>query len=104
MRSRRYRIPAITRTVGYLAVAAAIAATALHLRHEQATPAPSVSRDPLGAQLARCQAIGMAAMGDRDCEAAWAENRRHFFGDTLPGGDAAGSHAAQSPAGNPKER
>ena len=30
-------------------------------------------------ELARCQAIGMAAKDDAACEAAWAENRRRFF-------------------------
>ena len=35
--------------------------------------------DPLAPELARCQAIGMAAKDDAACEAAWAENRRRFF-------------------------
>ena len=40
---------------------------------------PLHETDPLAAELARCRAIGMAALGDAACKAAWAENRRRFF-------------------------
>ena len=40
---------------------------------------PATESDPLAPELARCQAIGMAAKDDAACEAAWAENRRRFF-------------------------
>ena len=40
---------------------------------------PAAGSDPLALELARCQAIGMAAKDDAACEAAWAENRRRFF-------------------------
>ena len=40
---------------------------------------PAAVSDPLAPELARCQAIGMAAKDDAACEAAWAENRRRFF-------------------------
>jgi conjugative transfer region protein TrbK len=40
---------------------------------------PAASIDPLVAELARCQALGVAALDDASCKAAWAENRRRFF-------------------------
>jgi conjugative transfer region protein TrbK len=84
MRGRTVNIPAIARAAGYVVVAAAIAATALHFRHDDAgalapVQAPSTGSDPLALELARCQSIGMAAKDDAACEAAWAENRRRFF-------------------------
>jgi conjugative transfer region protein TrbK len=48
---------------------------------------PPHETDPLADELARCHAIGMAALEDAACKATWAENRRRFF--------AAGSIAAQ---------
>ena len=84
MRVRPFQIPAIARAAGYAAVAAAIAATVLHLRQDDAGAAatvrtPSIESDPLAPELARCKAIGMPAKDDAACEAAWAENRRRFF-------------------------
>ncbi len=84
MRGRPLQIQAIARATGYALVAAAIAATAFHFRQDGAgtsTPLrmPSIESDPLAPELARCQAIGMAAKDDATCEAAWAENRRRFF-------------------------
>lgn len=39
------------------------------------------SRSPrLEAELLHCQAIGQAGASDADCLAAWAKNRRRFFG------------------------
>jgi conjugative transfer region protein TrbK len=40
---------------------------------------PRHETDPLADELARCRAIGMAAIEDAACKAAWAENRRRFF-------------------------
>ncbi len=84
MRGRPLQIQAIARAAGYVVVAAVIAATALHFRHDGAgapalLPVPSTGSDPLALELARCQSIGMAAKDDATCEAAWAENRRRFF-------------------------
>ena len=84
MRGRPLQIQAIARATGYAFVAAAIAATAFHFRHDvtgASTPVrvPAVESDPLAPELARCQAIGMAAKDDEACEAAWAKNRRRFF-------------------------
>src|SRR5262245_57826890 len=47
-------------------------------------PAPSLSSDPLARELARCGVIGLTAADDSDCKAAWAENRRRFFGSSAP--------------------
>ena len=84
MRGRPLQIQAIARATGYVALATAIAATALHFRYDGTAASmpvrsPSVESDPLAPELARCQAIGMAAKDDVACEAAWAENRRRFF-------------------------
>jgi conjugative transfer region protein TrbK len=79
-------IGAISRCVGYAAVSAAIVAAALHFRQQDLKPrdaagiAASSSSDRLAAELTRCQALGMAAKDDPACTAAWAENRRRFFG------------------------
>jgi conjugative transfer region protein TrbK len=84
MRGRPFQIQAIARAAGYIAVAVAIAAAALHFRQNAAGTAtslrtPSINSDPLAPELARCQSIGMAAKDEAACEAAWAENRRRFF-------------------------
>jgi conjugative transfer region protein TrbK len=84
MRGNLFNWPAIGRAAGYVAVAAAIVAAAVQFRHEDpGRPAPvsppSAAGDTLAPELARCQAIGMAAKDDAGCEAVWAENRRRFF-------------------------
>ena len=84
MRGRLLNIAAVGRAAGFALVAAAIVATSIHFRHEDSSrPAsvstPSASSDSLARELARCQAMGMAAKDDAACEAAWAENRRRFF-------------------------
>jgi len=74
------------RAVGFVALAATIVATAVHFRHDQigaggrvGSAATSMQSNPLARELARCQAIGMAAKDEAACEAAWSENRRRFF-------------------------
>ena len=94
MRRNVPTIAAIGRAAGFVLVAAAIVATAIHVRREEAgrlTPVtgPSGSSDPLARELARCQGIGMAAQVDAACEGAWAENRRRFF-TYRPAGSAGG--------------
>jgi conjugative transfer region protein TrbK len=84
MRGRPLQFQATARATGYVVVAAAIAATAFHFRHDgtgASAPVrmPTAVSDPLAPELARCQAIGMTAKDDAACEAAWAENRRRFF-------------------------
>jgi len=68
-----------------------------HARHAPRM-VPSVATrarpsDELSRELARCQAIGGRAEDDRDCIAAWRENRRRFFG-----GGAVVLRSAPSPA------
>jgi conjugative transfer region protein TrbK len=99
MRGRLFNWPAIGRAAGYPLVAAAIVAAAVQFRHDDTgRPAPvstpSSAGDPLAPELARCQAIGMAAKDDAACEAVWAENRRRFFTygpSVAPVGSAAAS-------------
>ena len=84
MRGPPLQIQAIARAAGYVVMAAAIIATAFHFRHDGTSASapdriPAAVSDPLAPELARCQAIGMAAKDDAACEAAWAENHRRFF-------------------------
>jgi len=79
------RLPARIGAFACLGVAVAMAALAL-----RDTPPPgempqprrdaATSADPLDARLLRCQQAGEAAGSDRDCLAAWSENRRRFLG------------------------
>ncbi len=84
MRVRPINITALARMAGYVAVAAVMAAAALHFRGA-GTDAPEAEHvsapqsDPLAAELSHCQSIGMAAQDDEACTSAWAENRRRFF-------------------------
>ena len=84
MRGRLLDIPAFGRAAGFALVATAIVATTAHFDRHKAEPEPTTARlkpsvDPLAAELARCQSIGIAAQNDVACAAAWAENRRRFF-------------------------
>ena len=105
MRGMLLKIPAVARGAGYVAVAVALAAAALHFRQDRAAPlarppTPAVESDSLAPELARCQAIGMAAKDDAACEAAWAENRRRFFNDH----SATSTPNTQQPAPKPEGR
>jgi conjugative transfer region protein TrbK len=89
MRVRSLDIPAFGRALGLVAIVAALTLAAIRVhRGESVTPllppAPSLSSDPLARELARCRTIGLAAADDLGCEAAWAENRRRFFGSFAP--------------------
>ena len=82
MRTPRLTLTAMSRATGFALVGAAIVATALHLPDDRPTASSITAArpaDPLAAELARCQALGMAAQNDAACTAAWAENRRRFF-------------------------
>ena len=106
MRGRLLNMPAIGRVARFALVAAAIVATAVHLRHDAGRGPIAASRvaltaDPLAAALAHCQAIGISAQGDGLCEAAWAENRRRFFTgrasmDAAAAANTAGAASAQA--------
>jgi len=50
------------------------------LRVGSTTLEPAAVMDPLAAEFARCNRLGTAAADDPACRAAWAENRRRFFG------------------------
>jgi conjugative transfer region protein TrbK len=103
MHNRMLTIPPIGRAAGLILVAAAIfaAAVLLHLQDEPPTaisPPPVAHVDPLAAELARCQALGMAAENDTACDAAWAENRRRFFTlQPVTGGPASEPSTTPSP-------
>lgn len=70
-------------------VAVAITATVLELTREPepqsntvSAPVSSGASDgvPARRELRRCQRLGEAATRDRDCLAAWSENRQRFLG------------------------
>ncbi|MCO6185177.1 putative entry exclusion protein TrbK-alt [Rhizobium sp. L1K21] len=70
-------------------VAVAITATVLEVTREPkpqsnaiSAPAPAglSNDDPARTELRRCQQLGEAATRDRDCLAAWSENRQRFLG------------------------
>ena len=59
------------------------AITLLQRAHHAAPPASTLqhtSDDTLARELARCQSLGRKTEDDSRCLAAWAENRRRFFG------------------------
>jgi conjugative transfer region protein TrbK len=109
MRSVSSRIRAIARVAAYSAVAAAIGATVLTVRHnDRDTPAfaraPATGSDPLASELARCQTIGMSAKDDAACEAAWAENRRRFFTYRPADGATSAQAADRKPAATSEDQ
>jgi conjugative transfer region protein TrbK len=94
-------MPAFVRAAGFAFVATAIVATTAHFDRHKVEPEPTTARlkpsvDPLAAELARCQSIGIAAQNDVACAAAWAENRRRFFTDRPA--DSGAPTAPQQPA------
>jgi conjugative transfer region protein TrbK len=79
-------IGAWARALGLVAVTIATVMASVHFRDNESgivaaakLSFPPHETDPLGAELARCRAIGMAALEDAGCKAAWAENRRRFL-------------------------
>jgi conjugative transfer region protein TrbK len=96
MRWRLFTLSAIRRAAGFGLVTAAIVATAMNFDRPKAEPEwtairPSASVDPLADELARCQALGIAALDDASCKAIWAENRRRFFTYQPGDGETAGT-------------
>ncbi len=84
MRARLLNLPAVARARGFVLVAIAIVAAALHFRAPARRTGPSAADAPaapdaLAEELRRCQLIADQAKDDPACEAAWAENRRRFF-------------------------
>jgi conjugative transfer region protein TrbK len=108
MSGRPLDIPAFGRAAGFALVATAIVATTAHFDRRKAEPEPTTARlkpsaDPLAAELARCQSIGIAAQNDVACAAAWAENRRRFFIDR-PAESGARTASQQLALPNPEDR
>jgi len=110
MRIAALGIGAFARAIGILVALAALVAAAFHLRSSEPQITVRVDsdpfaplNDPLAGELARCRALGMAAVQDPACEAAWKENRRRFFGDAAaapappPAPNAAPSGATSEP-------
>ena len=109
MRVHSLEIRAFGRALGLIAIALLVILAALRVhRGESFTPslppAPSLSADPLARELARCRAIGLAAADDADCKAAWAENRRRFFGSSAPDAAATPQKSETTPAAKPEGR
>ena len=89
MHVRSLEVRAFGRALGLFAIALLVIMAALRIHRGEgftpsAPPAPFLSSDPLTRELERCRAIGLAAANDADCKAAWAENRRRFFGSPAP--------------------
>jgi|SRR5581483_6808297 len=84
MSFRFLNLAAVARAFGFVLVAIAIVAAALHFRppprrtEPRAADVPATP-DPLAQELKRCQLIADQAKDDPACEAAWAESRRRFF-------------------------
>ena len=107
MHGRPLDIAAFGRAAGFVLVAAAIIAIAVRFDPHKTEPSPNATTsaptaDPLAAELARCQSIGMAAEDDSACASVWAENRRRFF--TYRPADAAGLTTAAPALPKSEER
>lgn len=80
--------PKVRRVVAILIVGTFVAGVAAWLARiddpegvrEGGAPVAARPADPLRAELLRCNGLGQAALDDAGCRAAWAENRRRFFG------------------------
>ena len=86
MRADPLNLGAWARALGLVAVTTAMIMASVHFRDNDSGIVaaaklgfPPHETDPLADELARCRAIGMAAIEDTACKAAWAENRRRFF-------------------------
>jgi conjugative transfer region protein TrbK len=86
MRAGPLNVGAWARALSLVAVTIAMIMASVHFRDNDSGIVaaaklgfPAHQTDPLADQLARCRAIGMAALKDAACKDAWAENRRRFF-------------------------
>jgi conjugative transfer region protein TrbK len=86
MRGHFLNYRAVGRLLLFVSIAiAVILAAAWLIRHSQVgshvpVPPAMMSSRAIEQELDRCQAIGTVAQTDQSCIAAWAENRRRFFG------------------------
>lgn len=80
---------AATVVIAIAALAAAVLAAATPVDPEVSPPAPQADQT---APLAACRALGETAGARPECQAAWAEARRRFFGmrDLEPTSQGAG--------------
>jgi conjugative transfer region protein TrbK len=109
MRVRSLENPAFGRALGLIAIAVALVLAAVRVHRGESfipslPPAPSLSADPLARELARCRAIGLAAADDFKCMAAWAENRRWFFGSPAPDAAPTPQMSETTPVAKPEGR
>jgi conjugative transfer region protein TrbK len=108
MRERLIYWPGVLRFLGLVAIAIALIAAAALLRHHARPPlasvrlaAPSTATSPVMRELVRCQYLGDRATDDPECQAAWSENRRHFFDDDTNGLPRARTDKATRSASQP---
>lgn len=79
----------LVRMIAVVLLGATLVACAVELGRLGPAPEPSAqspqqSADPLAAELARCKALGDAAVDDAACKEAWAKGRERFFGKQTP--------------------
>ncbi len=79
----------------YALVMVGLGATFVHFWRQAHRPDSHAAFTPpvtgaVSRELMRCQLLGTAAQGDARCAAAWAENRRRFFGDLSSASKPAG--------------
>jgi conjugative transfer region protein TrbK len=74
----------IIRTIAITLLAGSVLACAIEVGRFGAADNPKTSTsgsvDPSSAELLRCTKLGAQALNDAACQAAWAKNRKHFFG------------------------
>lgn len=107
MRVHSLETRALGRAIGLLAIAVLVILAAIRINRGERfalsfSPTPALSADPLSRELARCRAISLAAANDADCKAAWAENRRRFFGSSAPDVASTPLKGEATPAAKPE--
>jgi len=109
MRVHSLEIPAFGRALGLIAIVMALVLAAIRVHRGESfipslPPAPSLSSDPLAPELARCRVMGLTAADDFKCKAAWAENRRRFFGSSAPDAAPTPQKSETTPVAKPEGR
>lgn len=73
----------LARTIAVVIVVIGLAAGIIAIRDahegEDAVSASPSAGDDLGAELRRCRDLGMAALDDESCAAAWTRSRDNFL-------------------------
>ena len=109
MRVHSLETRAFGRGLGLIALALLVIMAAIRVHRGEGfapslPPAPSLSSDPLARELTRCHAVGLGAADDANCKAAWAENRRRFFGASAPGAAPTPQKSEMTAAAKPEGR